>query len=197
MGDVIKNIPTPVRWGYKFAGWYWDAECKNAVSNDTRVPFFKDAKICIFAKWEEDDFQHETMLKIYINGYTKNVAKIVDLHEYANDGWVTLDEVKEAVNKHYTSKDSNGLSYHGLYDPANWNSYLRNHWHIGEKLLGVNKFEDNTIYVMVTNAKVRSSANADSTNPKTGDEIFVPMTVLFASVSSLAVLYYLNKKRAY
>ena len=35
------------------------------------------------------------------------------------------------------------------------------------------------------------------TNPKTGDEIFVPVAVMGLSVSALAVLFYLNKKRAF
>jgi len=190
MADVLNYVNDPYRWGYKFAGWYWDANCKNDVEWNDKVL----DNCTIYAKWEH--VQHETMLKIYINGDTKSAAKIVDLHAYAKDGKISMNEVKEVVAKYYTAKDSDGLSYYGLFDSDNWNSYVRNHKHNGAKSIDVKWDSDTTVYVMVHNAKVRTSATADSTNPKTGDMIMMPAMVLGLSASALAVLFYLNKKRA-
>ena len=191
MGDVLRNIQNPVRWGYQFKGWYWDAECKTAVKDTDMVM----TNCTIFAKWAQG-YSYETMLKIYVNGDARSAAKIVDLHEYAKDGWISLDEVKTVVKKYYTAKDSNGLEFHGVYDAANWNNYTFNRWQAGANGIAVEMFGDTTVYVMVNNAKVITSATADKTNPKTGDMIMMPAAVLGLSASALAVLFYLNKKRA-
>ena len=192
MGSVLDYVNTPYRWGYKFVGWYWDAKCKNDVEWHDEV--LKDCEI--FAKWER--VHNETMLKIYINGDTHNVAKIVDLHDYAKDGWISKDEVKAVVKQYYTAKDSDGLTFYGLFDAENWKSFVRNKNHGGEKHIEVNAGSDTTVYVMVHNAKAYSSSSstADASNPKTGDMIMTPVIVLGASAACLAALFYLNKKRA-
>jgi len=194
MGEVLDHVDRPFRRGYHFAGWYWDDSCRDrdAVKLSDRVT----EDCTIYAKWVREEVHHEAMLKIYLNGDTKSAAKIVDLHDYAKDGWISMDEVKEIVKKYYTSKDSNGMYYSGLFDGENWKNYVRNHKHDGSKHIEVEKDSDTVVYVMVHNAKVRSSAAADTTNPKTGDMIMMPAAVLGLSASALAVLFYLNKKRA-
>ena len=54
-----------------------------------------------------------------------------------------------------------------------------------------------TVYinVMIGNAKVKSTATADASNPKTGDEIFVPIMVMGLTASALAAAYVIGKKR--
>lgn len=192
MRDVMTNIQEPVRWGYKFAGWYWDAECKNPIKLNDQVFMH----CTIFAKWEKKDTVKDTMLKVYLNGNGMSAAKIIDMHDYAKDGWITLDEVKTAVSKYYKAKDSKGMAFYGVYDAANWNTYLRNHLHAGSPAIAVEMFDNTTVYVMVYNAKDIPTANADKTNPKTGDMIMMPAAILGVSASALAVLFYLNKKRA-
>ena len=50
--------------------------------------------------------------------------------------------------------------------------------------------------VMLTNAKAKSSSsNADSSNPKTGDTIFVPVMVMGVTATALAAAYVFGKKR--
>ena len=48
---------------------------------------------------------------------------------------------------------------------------------------------------MITNATTKSSAKADSSNPKTGDTIFVPVMVMSLTASALAAAYVFGKKR--
>ena len=47
---------------------------------------------------------------------------------------------------------------------------------------------------MVRDAKRVSSGTADSSNPKTGDNIFMAVTVM--TLSALALVYVFDKKRA-
>jgi len=173
-------------------GWYWDAKGRNDVEWHDEI--LKDCEI--YAKWER--FSNETMLKIYINGDTNNVAKIVDLHEYAKDGWISKDEVKAVVKKYYTAKDSDGLTFYGLFDAENWKSFVRNKNHDGSKHIEVNQGYDTTVYVMVHNAKTyaTSSSTADATNPKTGDTIGMAITMMAVSAAALAAVYVTSKKRA-
>ena len=50
--------------------------------------------------------------------------------------------------------------------------------------------------VMLPNAKAKSSSsNADSSNPKTGDTIFVPVMVMGLTATALAAAYVFGKKR--
>ena len=192
MGDVLQNIQNPVRMGYDFAGWFWDAEGRYEVKwNDT-----VNNSCAIFAKWNKKNVHHETMLKIYVNGDVHSAAKIVDMYAYTKDGMITINEVKEVVSKYYTAKDSNGLAYYGLFDSNGWNIFSYNWKHPGANHINVSFDHDTIIYVMVNNAKVITSATADKTNPKTGDMIMMPAAVLGLSASALAVLFYLNKKRA-
>ena len=194
MGDALEYINTPYRHGYKFLGWYWDPNCKNDV--ERRDVVLKDCTI--YAKWERA--ASEVMLKIYTNGNTESPAKIVDLYDHSHDKYISLWEVKEIVKGYYTAKDSDGLSFYGLFDFDGWKSFTHNRHHKGVKDIPVNENGDTVVYVMVHNATVYSSSSsgtADSSNPKTGDMIFTSVTVLGASASCLAVLFYLNKKRAF
>ena len=195
MGDVLDYVSVPTRWNYKFVGWYWDRDCEEPVEADDKV--YRDDEI--FAKWEKRKTNNEVMLKIFVNGDTKSVAKIVDMYDYAKDGEISMSEVKEVVKKYYTAKNSDGMSFIGLFEADDWSDFVRNHKNNrGSKDIDVSRHDDTTIYVMVTNAKTAtaSSSAADSSNPKTGDMIMTPVIVLGASAACLAVLFYLNKKRA-
>ena len=203
MGTVMDYIKTPTRTKYKFLGWYWERECENKISSSQRIY----ADDVIFAKWERRTTDNEIMLKIYLNGHTDSVAKIVDMYDYSHDGWITKSEVKSVVKKYYSAKNSNGMSYFGLFTEDNWNLYAFDpeNYTGGKSRIEVKDEEDgNTVvYVMVTNAKSggssssSSSATADSSNPKTGDMIFTAVTVMGASVTCLAALFFLKKKRAH
>ena len=54
-----------------------------------------------------------------------------------------------------------------------------------------------TVYinVMIGNAKAKSSSTADTSNPKTGDTIFVPFMVMGVTATALAAAYVFGKKR--
>ena len=193
MGDVLDYVTEPTRWNHKFMGWYWDRECKDAVKDSDKI--YKNDEI--FAKWEYRKNTNDIMLKIYLNGEAKSAAKIVDLYDYAKDGRITKDEVDNIVKKYYKAKSSNDdMDIEGLFTVDTWHNgkySMRN----AEKSIRVEHRDETIIYVMVRDAKAITSSSADTTNPKTGDMIMTSVIVMGASVSALAVLFYLNKKRAY
>lgn len=51
VGTAISELPTPVKDGYKFAGWYLDKDLTNAVDGSAKVT----ENMTLYAKWEEDD----------------------------------------------------------------------------------------------------------------------------------------------
>ena len=207
MGDILQYVETPLRWNYKFVAWYWDSACKNPVKASNKL--YANAEI--FAKWERRETNNEIMLKIYLNGDTQTVAQVVDIYDCAkDDGWISMAEVKKVVKQYYTSKTSDGLYFEGLYDSSDWGIYVDNNNYDGSATIKANmsttEASNTVVYVMVHNAKhgssnggssSSSSGTPDSSNPKTGDMIMTPVIVLGASATCLAVLFYLNKKRAY
>ena len=196
MGDVLDYVSEPSRWGHKFMGWYWDRDCEDAVKDSDKI--YKNDEI--FAKWERRLNTNEMMLKIYLNGNTHTVAKVVDLYDYSKDGKITKSEVDSIVKKYYTAKSSSDdMDIDGLFTVNTWNNGKYSLRHADDSIR-VDRDDETIIYVMVRDAKAvssSSSATADSSNPKTGDMIMTPVIVLGASAACLAALFFLNKKRAY
>lgn len=199
MGDVLDYVDEPVRRGYKFAGWYWDANCKNDVERNDKVQGSNKGYQTIYAKWVKKNYEHEVLLKIYLNGNTESAVKVIDLDAYVRDGKFTRYEASQIVSQYYEAKSSkDDMDVDGLFTSTTWN-HGRYSMRNAEEVIHVNDKEDVVFFVMVRDAQRISSKTsvADSTNPKTGDMIFTAATVLVASASCLAALYYLNKKRAY
>ena len=138
-------------------------------------------------------------LNIYMNGNVSTIAKKVDITKgIAADGYVDLEDVKTVVKSYFNAKDSDGIQYDGLYifDGSFGGQYTTDvgrvdgYGNINEdrKLSTVN------INVMIKNAVAKGSVAADTSNPKTGDMIFLTVTALVASAGALALVY-ANKKR--
>ena len=138
-------------------------------------------------------------LNIYLNGNVSTIAKKVDITKgIAADGYVDLEDVKNVVKSYFNAKDSDGILYDGLYifDGSFGGQYTTDvgrvdgYGNINEdrKLSTVN------INVMIKNAVAKGSVAADTSNPKTGDMIFLTVTALVASAGALALVY-ANKKR--
>ena len=138
-------------------------------------------------------------LNIYVNGNVSTIAKKVDITKgIAADGYVDLEDVKNVVKSYFNAKDSDGILYDGLYifDGSFGGQYTTDvgrvdgYGNINEdrKLSTVN------INVMIKNAVAKGSVAADTSNPKTGDMIFLTVTALVASAGALALVY-ANKKR--
>jgi len=144
-------------------------------------------------------FAYPVYLNIYTDTTVGTVKKTVNITEgIADDGLVTLSEVKSVVEHYYNAVNNDkGIQYDGLY-PAqgNWvEDYVadQKYERIGGLYAAAAK---NYVYinVMITNATAAGTNN--STNPKTGDAIIAPMVVMAVSASALALFFFYNKKRA-
>ena len=143
-------------------------------------------------KFEKGD----VLLKIYVNGNTKSAAKVVDMASYAKDNKITLTEAEKVVRKYYEEKDSDDdMDVDGLFTAESWNHGKYN-MRQAKKSVEVSKNGDTIIYVMVRDAqKISSSTStADTSNPKTGDNIMMVVSVMVMSGAALA--YVFSKKRA-
>ena len=142
---------------------------------------------------------------VYINAYTGQNRVYIYVHNsrsYSNirviqldgkkaDDTVTRSEVRKAVSKYYS------LSSLSMFDEDGWDAYVKNDK--TAQSVDTVTVEGNVteIHVRISGTAKSSSATADSSNFKTGDDIFAPVMVLGVSASALAVLLYLNKKRAF
>ena len=147
---------------------------------------------------------------VYINLYSQEKLFVVNVHlgkYYGIDSTVKVggfrvgetvsyDDVLKAVKKQYN------VSSLKMYTYDNWCKVVEGKTSSTSPYFQVHD-GDNVYEVYVsgsrktTSASGSSSATADSSNPKTGDMIFAPVAVMGLSVSALAVLFFLNKKRAF
>lgn len=206
MGVILESVTDPTREGYSFAGWYWDDDYDYKVKDNEYIGGKAGDYIRIYAKWTRKSSANNVFLKIYLNGKTSSAAKIVDISSYGDaDGMIDIYEARRVVGNYYTAKDSAGLSYDGLFTDATWNRGAYNNSDESNSV-NVNADDDTYVYIMVYNAKTTTSSStttttttggtADTTNPKTGDQIFMAVTMMSVSATALALFFFLNKKRA-
>lgn len=152
-------------------------------------------------------FPYDIYLNIYINNKFDVPAKTLKISEnIAKDGKVSLGEASDVVYKYYhATNTSKPVGIDGLYKgEGNWALNFVTDSGKADAFTNLDSArEENYVFIniMATNVtpynlNSTTSATADSSNPKTGDAIFAPIFVLGLSASALAVMFYLNKKRA-
>ena len=195
-------VGTPIA-GYTFKGWFTDTNGNGSQLTDGTT--CTDALAFTYYAYYTQDvkFDYDVYLNIYTNNKVDEPAKRINITSgIASDGTVSLSEVKSVVQNYYTSKDSNGITYDGLYmATGDWvDKFNRNDKEDTFSNIGDLKEQNNVfINVMITNVKEKTSSSsgstADSSNPKTGDGIYTTVAVFGLSVASLAAVYYISKKR--
>jgi len=145
--------------------------------------------------------------KVYLHVFLNNKIDEPDMNINITD-WIAADgkvdvktDVRTVVKTYYTAKNSDGINIDGLYlAVGNWvGSFITDTK--SETIDNiVDLKEDGYVHinVMVTNARAKtaSTSTPDSTNPKTGDSIYMAVTVMGLSATALAAVLFLNKKRA-
>ena len=210
MEAIQKNKLIPTRKNYTFAGWYWDDDFDYKVKDNEYLTSGNTTAVRIYAKWTRNSSSKEAFLKIYINGKTTSPDRIVNVSSYGDsDGSIDIYEARKVVGNYYAAKDSSGLSYDGLFTEDTWK---RGAYNDSDEVnsVPVNANDDTFIYIMVYNAKAAtsssssnnssssssSSSTADTSNPKTGDSVYMVVTVMGLSAAALAAAYVVSKKRA-
>ncbi|MBR1971830.1 MAG: hypothetical protein IKA16_00165 [Oscillospiraceae bacterium] len=148
-------------------------------------------------------FPWDIYLNIYVNNKVDVPAKTIKINDtIALDNTVSLSETLTIVDDYYYATDSNkGIILDGLYmGKGNWALNFVTDSGKYDTFINLDQArQENYVFinVMATNVTARGTYTADSSNPKTGDTIFAPIFVLGLSASALAVMFYLNKKRAF
>lgn len=196
---AIKNAKFPGLFEDWFAveGWYLNGAKVSA--ND--VNWSLNSDIVLYAKWYQK-YNYEVVLKLYTNGNTNNVVKVIDAFKYVqDDGRLSHSEVTNIAKEYIEPNNNAGLTVYGPFDANGWEQYsLYSNRLTNTEYVTVNRNGTTVVHAMVHNAKINNSTSstnkkADSSNPKTGDMIMMPAAVMSVSVSALAVMFYLKKKR--
>ena len=193
--------------GYTFKGWKIDNKGDLYTSAQVAKLVIK-GNVEFYAYLEKDTtttnnkFPYKVYLHIFKDNKVDDPAKTINITEgIALDGKVTLDEVKTVVKNYYTAKTSDGIKYDGMYmAKGNWVGNFVNDTQKYDTISDTNELRKESevhINVMITNANAKSTTNeeADKTNPKTGDMIFIPVIFMVVSGAAIAGVYFYNKKR--
>lgn len=148
-------------------------------------------------------FPYSVYLHIYAKGNVATPIKTVTLDTWTcvKDGVINLEELKEVVKTYYTAKTSDGIGYDGIYYSTSTtkNDYVNDTNHTKEitnlDTLRTQGYVHLNVWINNYVAKSSSSSNADTSNPKTGDSIYTAVAVMGLSVTALAAVYFINKKR--
>lgn len=188
IAEQTEHIKSLLPSGYTWGGNVYDSE------NDDDAELMKGT-VGKGVTVHINAYSAQDLVYIYVhNSRSFNNLRIVQLHGKKVGETITKAEVTKAVGKYYN------ISSLAMYDEQAWEDYVD-----GASVEAVASLEMTTdpyfIDVKISGtAKSGSSGSsytADSSNPKTGDAIFAPVAVLGLSASALAVLFFLNKKRAY
>ena len=192
----VGTLPTPTKEGQVFLGWF-DADGKQYTA-DTVYQVAADTTVT--AKWAEEAF---VLLKIYTGGKTDSADRIVDLTGYIKDSKVTLDTVTSIVKGYYSAQSGYTLKVAGLYTDATWADYKNNNKKEGTPTVQIEGTDLTYIHVMVSAVKADGTTggtttggttggtnNADTSNPKTGDDsmIVVAMTMMVLSAAAFVTM---------
>ena len=160
--------------------------------------------ISLARKFSKDN-SNKVYLHVYLNGDASTIVMTKDITgTYLMDDWKTdTNEILNYLkNNYYSAKDSsNAITIDGLYVSTDSNGTFPSKYYADNKVASKDRInellEDGFVHisVMLKNAKAKSSATADTSNPKTGDTIFVPVMVMGLTASALAAAYVFGKKR--
>ncbi len=147
--------------------------------------------------------QFEVYLHVYLNGNISEPHKNINITDpFALDGTISIKEVEKVIATYYGAKTIAGIDIDGIYfSTRNWtkdfildqNKFTKlvdlDEWVLGQRV---------DLNVMINNAYVKSASTntADTSNPKTGDNIFMTVSVMGLSATALAAAFFFSKKRA-
>ena len=199
--DEVKND----KKGYTFEGWRLNG-AGNILDTNTIAHTTVKSSLSyypVFSKNGTDSDKvnsNKVYLHIFLDNKVSPPARDVPITDtIAKDGVVTMGEVQDVVKKYYSAKNDDGIKYDGMYmATGSWvGEFVRD-----DKIDRIDNIDELKkdgyvhINVMVNNAKAKSSSNADSSNPKTGDDIYMTVTVMGLSAAALCAVYFVSKKRA-
>ena len=178
--QVEKRFPT-CTWSGTFYNYYGDQ-----VATDNVLTTNGEKNIYINC-WSQE--AADILVYIYRSS-TKEYSRIIEMDGYEAGEVVTRDAVKAQVKKYYS------YSKMRMFDEDGWADFKNEKKDTNTEGVSVKSSGTTKIYVYLSSSSASSSnsSNADSSNPKTGDTIFMAVTVM--AMSAAALVYVFGKKRA-
>lgn len=155
----------------------------------------ENLKVWLEKRHHEDD-DRKIYLQVYMNGDKTSYAKkltITNSRYITDDGELDIDEAIKIVREYFVPKNSDkDMNFDGLWLQGRDDVFDYDDEH---DTINLKRYRDRhetaTVVIMANNARLKNN----SSNPKTGDEILVAVTVMAVSATALAAAYVLNKKR--
>lgn len=216
LGERVGVLPNPgLRDGETFQAWYdKNGNLVSNVSNLSNVdkhPAYYPAMGNLEAEYVPATVFY---LYIYTNGDTDDFTKRVVYYGAPAEGEFKMSDIDlYEIFPNYTKYDDKGDEQDGWFNETQWDKYClgKPANELQKITLGEEGYEDDIyqFYIMLTDNGNNSSSSSgnnsnsgyndntatrDPSNPSTGDEIFVAVTVMALSAAAL-VLFLLNKKR--
>ncbi len=207
--NTTVNSPEPLsRTGMTFKGWYTQPSGGSQVNFP--ITAGSEDQTYYAQYYETNKEPNAVYLDVYLKGNLWNRSRRINLTTsagsyIANDGAISIaanGDVRNLLKSYYTATNSDGIEYDGLYllqgnHPKNW-ATDSNKVTTVTGLDEARAKEEVVYFVVLDNAKAKSSSSstADPSNPKTGDSVYMAMTILGLSAASLAAVYYISKKRS-
>lgn len=215
LGKRYPTLPHPgTRDGYAFVGWFLEPEASTLIStkadlsNVSKHEYVEYDHTALYAGW---DNAKTVYLYIHTNGNTDEHTKLVRYYDVPATGFDLTDIDLGDIFPNYGKYDDKGDEKYGWYDNAQWKNYVLNK-HVNDTTEYVTSDYLDTddvheFYIMLIDNGNNTSTGAangngyndntttrDPSNPSTGDDIFVAVTVMAVSACAL-LLFFLNKKR--
>jgi len=212
------TLPHPgTRDGKAFLGWYLTEDfgedelvsTKENLSNVSKHPYVEADVEALYADWIE---AKTVYLYIHTNGNTEEHTKLVKYYDVPVTGLDLTDIDLADIFPNYGKYDDKGDEKFGWYDKAQWDNYcLGRHVNDTTDYVDAEYLDSDDVhefYIMLidngNNTANSGSTNGngyndnkttvDSSNPSTGDDIFVAFAIMAVSACA-AVLMFMNKKR--
>lgn len=215
LGKRFPTLPHPgTRDGYAFLGWYTAEDCggdeissKANLSNVAKHPVVAYETETLYAGW---DAAKTVYLYIYTNGNTKEHTKLVRYYDVPESGFSLTDIKLSEIYSNYGKYSDSVDEKYGWYDNAQWKNYcLNKHVNDTTEYIVPSEIDDDVLeyhIMLIDNGTKTSTGSAngtgyndnkttvDKSNPSTGDDIFVAVTIMAVSACAL-LLFFMNKKR--
>lgn len=120
------------------------------------------------------------------------IARTVKMSGYTAGDFVSYNDALAKVKNYYTGSK---MTMSDLYSDSDWEDLMDGLKSSGSKTIKVEDNGTTEIHVIVKNATSKTSSNADTTNPKTGDSIMIAVGTMAMAAAALVTLAELKKRK--
>ena len=177
-------------------GYQWSPVKFYNCYGDGEVTEWEDLKAdgnkSVYVKVESKKAIEATILLHIHTAKEYAIARTVKMAGYTAGDFVSYNEALAKVKNYYTGSS---MEMSDLYDEGDWEDLMDGLKSSGSKTIKVEDNGTTEIHVILKNATSKTSSNADTTNPKTGDYITIAVGTMVMAAAALVTLTELKKRK--